>query len=438
MAKQNKPLLLNDLEARLEISDDLEARLENSDEDDVPLQSSCTIYKVPPQLRRVNQLAYTPSVVSIGPYHYGDSILESTQELKFWYFKKFLKRIPSKKPVDKLLEAVKGKEDEIRRCYSQHIKMCSNDFVKLIMLDASFIIEFLCASYESKSEEPSTAKPGTTSYLMLDLVLLENQIPFFVLEDLYKVCSPTSKISFLEITFDGLASSFLKNMYPTDMQIFCSKRRLHWGKIQQVQHMCDLLRTLYVLDKEQRDVDMEIKRSYGISQLKDAGIEFQPTDDRSMIEVQCFEGRRLEIPSIKITGWTEIMLRNVVAFEQCHHPFSHYVTDYIFLLDCLINTEKDVEILVDKGIIHNFGDNDKVAAMVNTLCDNVTARNSLRYSHVYKMLNKFYDPYYKNKATFVREHWSTPWKKLSLFGGILLLSLTLIQTICSVIPLFKK
>ena len=38
---------------------------------------TCCIYKVPEQLREVNEKAYTPRLVSIGPIHHGKDIVDS-------------------------------------------------------------------------------------------------------------------------------------------------------------------------------------------------------------------------------------------------------------------------------------------------------------------------------------------------------------------------
>ena len=47
-----------------------------------PLSPSCCIYKVPERLRCVNEKAYTPQVVSIGPIHHGKKGLEDMEEHK--------------------------------------------------------------------------------------------------------------------------------------------------------------------------------------------------------------------------------------------------------------------------------------------------------------------------------------------------------------------
>ncbi|RDX61606.1 hypothetical protein CR513_60147, partial [Mucuna pruriens] len=72
----------------------------------------------------------------------------------------------------------------------------------------------------------------------------------------------------------------------------------------------------------------------------------------------------LTMPWFKVHSSTEIFIRNIVAFEQCHHPSSPYITEYIKILDFLINIGKDVSILEHKKIIVNLlGDDDKVATM---------------------------------------------------------------------------
>ena len=57
----------------------MEALLESVE---LPLVSSCCIYKIPQKIRKLNEEAYTPSIVSIGPFHYGDKRLEAMEDLK--------------------------------------------------------------------------------------------------------------------------------------------------------------------------------------------------------------------------------------------------------------------------------------------------------------------------------------------------------------------
>ena len=95
-------------------------------------------------------------------------------------------------------------------------------------------------------------------------------------------------------------------------------------------------------------------------------------------------------------------------------------------MDQLINSNKDVDLLSDKGIIDNrLGDSNAVTYLINNL-------NSEFYD-LCNDLNKFYEvPWYRWKAT-LNKYFNTSWGTTSTIASILLLVLTLIQTSCSVI-----
>ncbi|KAI9111208.1 hypothetical protein K1719_017819 [Acacia pycnantha] len=175
-----------------------------------------------------------------------------------------------------------------------------------------------------------------------------------------------------------------------------------------------------------------MSRSHTASQLYEAGMKLQADKESSVTKLQCLEKIMLKIPGIVVSDWTETTLRNVVAFEQCHYPLLGYVTDYICLLDVLIETRKDVEILVRKKIMVNLLSNrNEVASMVNNLCKNVIVTNTnTDYISLYEEMGEFYDnPFHRYKEIFVREYWTTPWKIASVVAVTLLLLLTFIQTI---------
>ncbi|XP_054782896.1 UPF0481 protein At3g47200-like [Prosopis cineraria] len=417
----------------------LKDKLKIADSTNLPLASSCFIYKVPPKLRKVNEEAYTPSVVSIGPYHHGEKRLESMQELKVWYVNRFLKRTPEKSLED-YLKALEDMEDKIRGGYSETIQMERDEFVRMILIDACFIIEFFLSCLGL--EDPLVKKLWPTADIKLDLILVENQLPFFVLTHLFELAFPTGfngERSFVKLTFDVFVNVFLREIYPNKETHANFMSNFNYDSLHQVQHLCDMLRTFYLpRDPPSRGADTALmKRSHSVSLLHEAGMKFQADKESSVTKLQCLEEMILKIPSIVVSDWTETMLRNVVAFEQCHYPLSGYVTDYVCLLDNLIDTAKDVEILVRKKILENLlAESNEVASMVNKLCKNVLVTNtSTEYISLYEEMDKFCDnPYHKYKAIFVLEYWSTPWKIASVVAATLLLLLTFIQTISSVNP----
>ncbi|WJX66275.1 hypothetical protein P8452_50845 [Trifolium repens] len=116
------------------------------------------IYKVPQKIRQVNPQAYTPRLISIGPFHSPlgsnsvDNHLQEMEELKLKYLKGFLNRTPNIS-VDQLFSKVQVWENKIRNCYAG------------------------CAYTNSwKENDPLLLKPWLRRDITYDLILLENQL----------------------------------------------------------------------------------------------------------------------------------------------------------------------------------------------------------------------------------------------------------------------
>lgn len=57
-----------------------------------------------------------------------------------------------------------------------------------------------------------------------------------------------------------------------------------------------------------------------------------------------------------------------MALEQLHYPHDTQVCSFIDFMDYLIDTDRDVDLLVEKGILwNNIGDNAEIATMFNRL-----------------------------------------------------------------------
>ncbi|KAM7493093.1 hypothetical protein LguiB_027702 [Lonicera macranthoides] len=62
------------------------------DEIEPSVTSEYCIYRVPQKIRKLNEEAYNPRVVSIGPFHHGDERFRSMEVFKKRYFKKVVRR----------------------------------------------------------------------------------------------------------------------------------------------------------------------------------------------------------------------------------------------------------------------------------------------------------------------------------------------------------
>ncbi|XXG54324.1 hypothetical protein AAC387_Pa03g2234 [Persea americana] len=155
-----------------------------------------TICRVPTGIRRVDNDAYGPLIVSIGPYHRGSPSLLEMEEVKWSNLKKVSRRAGN--DFNEYLKAMKEIEPRARGCYSGNIDMGANEFIEMMLLDGLFIIQFLTdfllfqrIDKKDEDREPIYTIRGMLCRVCHDMLLLENQLPFFVLECLWKLTGHT-------------------------------------------------------------------------------------------------------------------------------------------------------------------------------------------------------------------------------------------------------
>ncbi|KAE8056394.1 hypothetical protein FH972_013172 [Carpinus fangiana] len=159
-----------------------------------PFSTECSIYRVPERLLHIKEKAYTPKVVSIGPLHHGMEGLKAMEAQKKRYLKDFIRQ--TNKSLEFYIKVEKEKEARLRGGYAETIQFSSDEFVKIILVDADFIIEVLLRHNFHEPQDKNDCifnKPLMLQDVWPDLRLLENQLPFFILEDLfdpYKITVP--------------------------------------------------------------------------------------------------------------------------------------------------------------------------------------------------------------------------------------------------------
>ncbi|KAL7181957.1 hypothetical protein ACSBR1_040801 [Camellia fascicularis] len=89
----------------------------------------CCIYEVPKTLKKINEDAYTPRTVSIGPLHHGKAGLKHMEEHKLRYFNDFMQR--SGKSLEELVQIMEEMEKRIRECYTETINLKSEIFLEI-------------------------------------------------------------------------------------------------------------------------------------------------------------------------------------------------------------------------------------------------------------------------------------------------------------------
>jgi hypothetical protein len=407
------------------------------------LSPGLCIYKVPRHIRELNEKVYTPTYISIGPFHRGNKNLKTMEKFKVNYFKIFVKKAALN--VEELVSTIKDWEQDVRGCYAENGekdvcdclekngKITSDDYVKMIMLDASFIIVFFLNWYRSKEWKNDDEFTILTPQLKEDMLLLENQLPFFVIEKLYSHAFPSwsNYPSFIELAF-----KFFKGYNTQDMPPNPNLK---------IKHFVDLLRTFFLPEPQklpQRKNGEKVKHLFTASQLHEVGMKFKDSLSKCKFDLK-FKNGVLEIPCFDLDYSTERFFRNIMTLEQFHYRSDHYVSDYVRILDFLIDTSKDVDLLVRKRILNNtLGDSNAATTVVNNLnkCTFYLDTNS-DYYRLCKNLKSSYKKrlqYWKLKATLRRDYCSNLWRTIATIAAIILLGLTLTQTICSIMSVPKN
>ncbi|KAG6484281.1 hypothetical protein ZIOFF_061077 [Zingiber officinale] len=163
-----------------------------------------TIFKVSEFLRSVQPKAYEPMIVSLGPYHCHQPHLQDTNQLKWLLLNKLLEK-GSEKSLKNYLILIKKEETKARTTYFQPpADMCEKKFIEMMLLDCVFVIMILWFWKEDGSGLKAIEKPifmsgqGSWRIVARDMLLLENQLPFFLLEALFDKAFPNMRGSLKE------------------------------------------------------------------------------------------------------------------------------------------------------------------------------------------------------------------------------------------------
>ncbi|XP_040998168.1 uncharacterized protein LOC121244183 [Juglans microcarpa x Juglans regia] len=151
--------------------------------------NECCMYKVHEQLRNVNEKAYKPVLLAIGPYNDQSKVGQGFMEdHKLRYLYQMLKRKGGS--VEAYTTTLTELEEPARKCYVECISQTPEEFVEMMVLDGCFIIE-LFHKHEIYKEtgdfqdDPIFKMKWVLPRIARDLLLFENQLPFFVLEKLF-------------------------------------------------------------------------------------------------------------------------------------------------------------------------------------------------------------------------------------------------------------
>lgn len=159
-----------------------------------------SIFKVPSRFKSGNIKAYEPQLISIGPYHNGKPNLKPMEHHKKRALAKLLDR--SKIPIEEYVAALEDVVQELMDSYGDLDDEWRDPdrFLKMMVVDAGFMVEVLVMFMSIAFGYYSPMDPvfsvhgilNSFTYLVPDLLMLENQIPMLAIARMFALESRLS------------------------------------------------------------------------------------------------------------------------------------------------------------------------------------------------------------------------------------------------------
>lgn len=436
----------------------------------------CTIYRVPPEISATDKGAYKPMVVGIGPYFHDEnpgSKLKQLQDHKWRCADKLISNsrcarghtITRENLLLNCLEEMQNLEPRIRGSYSEKISKSSDELALMMMLDGCFILHLLLKHDTSAAEQrvqgdnvvdddddddwtQVIGRCWIWNLVKYDLLLLQNQIPFFVILALHRL---------LIISVNNGQESEPQRLISGGLQLFSTLYPLRKDAkftmdCDQVHHLLQLV-YLSILppnnssDSEfadqQQNLSLEALPFWipSVKELMESGVKFRKKTNAQVFMDITFQRGVLEIPELKIFDHSNFVLRNLIAFEQCYPDTRFHITSYVAFMGCLLRTQEDARMLHLKGILINGTTKEEYAngffSQINSGAHSSSDRNYL--GSLTEEIMKYHGKRHNRwRAALTRNYCTNPWVIISVIVAFVLLLLAVTNTIVALLNRFKR
>ncbi|KAJ3709181.1 hypothetical protein LUZ61_012886 [Rhynchospora tenuis] len=411
-----------------------------------------TIFRLPMYIRSKNKALHEPKLVSIGPYYHNTEPLRTLEEHKCWGLRDFIETHCVNLP--NCIQKIEALEAVARQCYSETLSLGRDEFVQMLILDGCFILEFIRKHYGNVPDSFFDIERNKATILN-DILLVENQIPFFILHELFNIATNSASCSEISCKFRDLIFGLLPpQILWRQPQISCKKihHLLHFYYLCMVPHPGSMRPanrsfsyktssgdkvTLSGIEQSNltkgKNYNTERDKPLGIpsvNELHEAGVKFKrKRKPRHLLDIT-FENGVMEIPALYIDDLNCVLLANILAFEQTAYGPGEIISHFVSFYDNLIDTKFDVSWLERRKILINMiGSEAEAASFFNLL----GKWNLVEYSEEYQSLitkvqTYAYSLWPRYRANLMRDYFINPWTTISVVAGIVLLGLTALQT----------
>ncbi|XP_042508161.1 putative UPF0481 protein At3g02645 [Macadamia integrifolia] len=488
------------------------------------------IFDVPKTLLSVKPECFIPHQIALGPYHHWREELYEMESHKVAAARRARRQFQSLK-FENLVEEMKKLMPKIRGCYNKYLDLSGETLAWMLAVDVCFLLEFLqiYAIKEGKIQTEVHAGKKFTNYAMLrDIVMLENQIPMFLLRKvlelqhssleaadetlnasligLCKEVSPFKMMNLSSIQFtehshlldvlyhmivpkseeqpdfaievsDGLdvltvddivdeikdsnqvkkianliwkpLSKLTEGTVSTVKRVLISTPAYFFSKLPGFSILKQPLELLFTKTKAEIISEYEGSSSTNnihkpplmeeiaipsVTELYNSGVQFATIKEGITSISFDTKSFTLYLPTVTIDVNSEVILRNLVAYEASNVSGPLNFTRYTELMNGIIDTKEDVKLLREKGIVLNhLRSDEEVANLWNGMTRSVRLTEVPFLDKVIEDVNKYYIGTWKVKiGNHLKRYVFDSWQILTLLATILLLLMTTLQAFCSV------
>ncbi|XP_078153145.1 UPF0481 protein At3g47200-like [Carex rostrata] len=336
--------------------------------------------------------------------------------------------------------------NEVRACYADPFEMDDEKFAEVLLIDA-FCIICMITTLSQGPEYPKLHKQQMEDFnqqtitnicnhhimktnkearkIMADVLMLENQIPFSVVNYLWENCYQID--IWQGISFKDVALSCFGDFYPRGVE---SRDTNTFNCL----HLLDLFHWSCMPIDRFRDRATYIQPILYIpnaTELQTSSVIFEKRESDCFLDIN-FCKRNLKtrgvisIPKIHLYGYSRSIIQNLVAFEQGYELRGYGFTAYVDCMAQLVQTEKDVSILRSSGIIASSTMTDReVIDFYKTIRDGVQV-DKIPPDDLYKLYEQVKN-HIENRPRF-----PNIWIPISV-ASVSILVLTFIQTFYSML-----
>ncbi|XP_037486936.1 UPF0481 protein At3g47200-like [Triticum dicoccoides] len=347
-------------------------------------QMETKMHLFPPSMEELSKYS-KPKVVSIGPYHHGSTeAIRQMESTKYAAACHFIKE--SRRSVEEVYGAVFTVAGQARSYYDadklRELGVGDKDFKPMMFYDGCFLLQymlFLCR--ENGDEEKPTAEVDPWLYnafssidrrIFSDIVLLENQLPWVVVQKLKDFMPPPGldmETVLGRVKHSLQARRHLKFDAPKLDDSYVPPHLLGYLRFYIVGSTDDTGSTSRRTPVPEITLSEKVKKlsmSVSVIELAEMGIKLRADDataelKKMRITKECFTGK-LFLPPVSLDDANARFLVNMAALELCitpdfrvAHDTRSTVCSYLSLLGMVTDNDTDVQELRNKLILQGGG-----------------------------------------------------------------------------------